>query len=208
MSTGPRVRPGSGRLAAPATTQQKIAERLTILNERAPGMMTRLYNLKTQLNDPKSKPPFMIKREFQQALVTINKKFPHIDAKNMQLPVVRENHQEVLKTLEPYYLTFIDVLQFKEHIVDLLQSIDSLFMFMDILTNFQITKEYLCLVSNYVRLVLLLSRVEDRKVVIGLYSYAHDVQNQFTETGFAHLSEFIMNFSEPIKRLSDEFRIV
>jgi len=60
-------------------------------------------------------------------------------------------------------------------------------------------------VANYVKLVLLLSRVEDRKVVIGLYSYAHDVQNQFTETGFAHLSEFISNFNEPIKRLSDEF---
>jgi len=140
MSTAPRVRPGSGRLAAPVATQQKIAERLTILNERAPGMMTRLYNLKTQLNDPKSKPPFMVKREFQQALVTINKKFPQVDAKNLQLPVVKENHQEILKTLEPYYLTFIDVLQFKEHIVDLLQSIDQLFMFMDILTNFMITK--------------------------------------------------------------------
>ena len=59
---------------------------------------------------------------------------------------------------------------------------------------------------NYVKLVLLLSRVDDRKVVIGLYSYAHDVQNQFTETGYAHLSEFIQSFNEPIKRLSEEFR--
>ena len=82
----------------------------------------------------------MVKREFQQALATISKKFPHIDAKNLPLPVLKENHQEILKTLEPYYLTFIDILQFKEHIVDLLQSIDHLFMFMDILTNFHIAK--------------------------------------------------------------------
>ena len=53
--------------------------------------------------------------------------------------------------------------------VDLLTSIDQLFMFMNILTNFHITKEYLTLVTNYIKLVLLLSRVEDRKVVIGLY---------------------------------------
>ena len=46
MSTVGRVRPGSMR-GTPAS-QQKIAERLTILNERAPGMMTRLYNLKNQ----------------------------------------------------------------------------------------------------------------------------------------------------------------
>lgn len=47
MSTVGRVRPGSMR-GTPAS-QQKIAERLTILNERAPGMMTRLYNLKNQV---------------------------------------------------------------------------------------------------------------------------------------------------------------
>ena len=67
-----------------------------------------------QLNDPKSKPAFMRQREYQPALQTISKKFPQID--NLQLPILKENHQEILKTLEPIYLTFIDILQFKEHI--------------------------------------------------------------------------------------------
>ena len=114
--------------------------------------------------------------------------------------------------------------------MDLLTSIDQLFMFMNILTNFHITKEYLTLVTNYIKLVLLLSRVEDRKVVIGLYrksfnfviskletasewrpdfkrwkSYVYNTKNEYTETGFAHLSDFVQNFSDPIKRLSDEF---
>ena len=43
------------------THTQKIAERLTILNKRAPGMLTRLYNLKKQLADPKTRPAFMAK---------------------------------------------------------------------------------------------------------------------------------------------------
>ena len=43
------------------TQAQKIAERLTILNKRAPGMLTRLYNLKKQLADPKTRPAFMAK---------------------------------------------------------------------------------------------------------------------------------------------------
>ena len=55
-------------------------------------------------------------------------------------------------------------------------------------------KEYLTLVTNYIKLVLLLSRVDDREVVIGLYSYAHDVHYKFTETGYAHLSEFVTQF--------------
>ena len=56
----------------------------------------------------------MRQREYQPALQTISKKFPQID--NLQLPILKENHQEILKTLEPIYLTFIDILQFKEHI--------------------------------------------------------------------------------------------
>ena len=111
----------------------------------------------------------MTERAYQPALATISKKFPNIDSKSIQLQILKENYSEILKTLEPYYLTFIDILQFKEHICELLDCIDSLFMFMDITNNFHITKEYLTLVTNYIKLVLLLSRVEDRKVVIGLY---------------------------------------
>ena len=33
----------------------------------------------------------------------------------------------------------------------------------------------------------------------------YNTKNEYTETGFAHLSDFVQNFSDPIKRLSDEF---
>jgi NCK-associated protein 1 len=58
---------GSVSRGTPAS-HQKIAERLTILNNRAPGMLTRLYNLKKQLADPKTRPAFMAKREMQAAI--------------------------------------------------------------------------------------------------------------------------------------------
>ena len=76
---------------------------------------------------------------------------------------------------------------------------------MDITVNSHLTIGYLELVTNYVRLCVLLSRVEDRKVIIGLYCHAHDVQNGFIEAGFAHLAEFIVQYYDPIKKLSDEF---
>ena len=82
------------------------------------------------------------------SIATIAKKFPNIDTKNTQLQILKENYNEILKTLEPYYLTFIDILQFKEHIVELLDCIDSLFMFMDITNNFHITKVK-GFISNY-----------------------------------------------------------
>ena len=40
-------------------TQQKLAERLTILNDRGMGMLTRVYNIKKACGDAKSKPAFL-----------------------------------------------------------------------------------------------------------------------------------------------------
>ena len=42
-------------------------------------------------------------------------------------------------------------------------------------------------------------------VIIGLYCHAHDVQHGFVEAGYAHLAEFIVQYYDPIKKLSDEF---
>jgi len=45
--------------------------------------------------------------------------------------------------------------------------------------NFELTKAYLELVVTYVTLMVLLSRVEDRKAVLGLFNAAHEmVHNQ------------------------------
>lgn len=45
--------------------------------------------------------------------------------------------------------------------------------------NFELTKLYLDLVVTYITLMILLSRVEDRKAVLGLFNAAHEmVHNQ------------------------------
>ena len=43
------------------------------------------------------------------------------------------------------------------------------------------------------------------QIFLASESYAHDVHYKFTEAGYAHLSEFVTNFADPIKRLGDEF---
>lgn len=100
----------------------------------------------------------------QPAIQTTMKKFPNVDCKSVQLPAVQQSAAEVLKALEPYYLTFIDLLQFKEHIIECLKVVDEMYMFLDITINSHLTIGYLELITNYVRLCILLSRVEDRKV--------------------------------------------
>jgi hypothetical protein len=43
--------------------------------------------------------------------------------------------------------------------------------------NHDITKAYLDIVTTYVSLMVLLSRVEDRKAVLGLFNAAHEMVN-------------------------------
>jgi len=43
--------------------------------------------------------------------------------------------------------------------------------------NFDLTKGYLDLVVTYVSIMILLSRVEDRKAVLGLFNFAFELQN-------------------------------
>lgn len=59
--------------------------------------------------------------------------------------------------------------------------------------SYDLTKGYLDLVTNYVTLMILLSRVEDRKAVLGLFNAAHEmVNNQGYEVySFPHIVIFL-----------------
>lgn len=88
------------------------------------------------------------------------------------------------------------MLDFKDHVNDLLTTIDACQIHFDIVINFlnflhflinetfknfkknlnfDLTKNYLDLIATYVSLMVLLSKVEDRKHVLGLYTIAHEM---------------------------------
>ena len=67
------------------------------------------------------------------------------------------------------------------------------------------TKAYLDLVVTYVSLMILLSRVEDRKAVLGLYNIAYDMTNGHSDTSFPRLGQMIIDYDPPLKKLSEEF---
>ncbi len=92
--------------------------------------------------------------------------------------------------------------------------------------NFDLTKAYLDLVSIYVSLMILLSRVEDRKAVLGLFNAAHELTHNHrsyldivilfnpkmltllfvcSDVSFPRLGQMIMDYDPPLKKLSEEF---
>ncbi|KAK3726966.1 hypothetical protein QZH41_004178 [Actinostola sp. cb2023] len=126
-----------------AVTEQKLAEKLTILTERGKGMLTRIYNIK----------------------------------KAPQLQSIISIQNEVMKGLSNYYFTFVDIMEFKDHACELLTAIDASFVNFDITLNFDLTKTYLDLIVTFASLMIMVSRVEDRKSVLGLFNHAFEMRN-------------------------------
>jgi NCK-associated protein 1 len=71
--------------------------------------------------------------------------------------------------------------------------------------NFDLTSNYLSLVANYISLMILLSRVEDRRAVLGLFNVAYEMHNGHVEPAFPRLGQIIVDFEAPLRRLCDDF---
>ncbi|CAL8105746.1 unnamed protein product [Orchesella dallaii] len=184
-------------------TQQKLAEKLTILNDRGIGLLTRLYNIKKACGDAKSKPGFLSEKSLQSSIKHIVKRFPNIDIN--QVSNAAQFQEEINKALDVHYYTFVDVLDFKDHVSEILTIMDACQVELDITLNFDLTKGYLDLVVTYTILMILLSRVEDRKAVLGLFHVAQEMANNPTDTNFHRLGQMILEYDPPIKKLAEEF---
>uniref|UniRef100_A0A6V7HS69 Membrane-associated protein Hem n=1 Tax=Bracon brevicornis TaxID=1563983 RepID=A0A6V7HS69_9HYME len=184
-------------------SQQKLAEKLIILNDRGIGMLTRIYNIKKACGDAKSKPAFLSDKTLESSIKTIVRKFPNIDIKGLQ--TITNLRNEIIKSLSLYYYTFVDLLDFKDNVCELLTTMDACGVHMDITINFDLTKAYLDLVITYVSLMILLSKVEDRKAVLGLFNAAHEMVHSQSDHSFPRLGQMIMDYDAPLKKLSEEF---
>lgn len=184
-------------------SQQKIAEKLIILNNRGTGILTRIYNIKKACGDSKSKPGFLSEKSLESSIKFIIKRFPNIDIKG--LGAITNIKAEIIKSLSLYYYTFVDLLDFKDNVCELLTTMDACQIHLDITLNFDLTKNYLDLISTYVSLMVLLSRVEDRKAVLGLFSAAYELQNNQSDHSFPRLGQMIVDYDVPLKKLSEEF---
>ncbi len=78
-------------------------------------------------------------------------------------------------------------------------------MTFDLTVNFDLTRLYLNVVTIYVRLMILLSRVEDRKAVLGLFNAAHEMIHMQCDPSFPRLGQMIVDYDPPLKKLAEEF---
>uniref|UniRef100_A0AC35TYM5 Membrane-associated protein Hem n=1 Tax=Rhabditophanes sp. KR3021 TaxID=114890 RepID=A0AC35TYM5_9BILA len=185
----------------------KFAEKLTILNDRTIGLMTRLYNIKKACFDPKLRPKFLYEKPIDAAVKALLKKFPQSDLRNNQntFENVRKQKLEIMKALHLYYTTFIDVLDLKDHIMELFTKMNMSYRSLDITLNFDLTLSYLNLVSNYISLMILMSRIDDRKAVLSMFNLCHEMTNGCNEPSYPRMGQMIVDFDNPYKKLNEDF---
>uniref|UniRef100_A0AAY5KA95 Nck-associated protein 1 n=1 Tax=Esox lucius TaxID=8010 RepID=A0AAY5KA95_ESOLU len=157
--------------------------------------------------DPKAKPSYLIDKNLESAVKFIVRKFPAVETRNnnQQLAQLQKEKSEILKNLALYYFTFVDVMEFKDHVCELLNTIDACQVFFDITVNFDLTKNYLDLVVTYTNLMMLLSRIEERKAIIGLYNYAHEMTHGSSDREYPRLGQMIVDYENPLKKMMEEF---
>ncbi|KAJ7999415.1 hypothetical protein DPEC_G00194200 [Dallia pectoralis] len=187
--------------------QQKLAEKLTILNDRGIGVLLRMNHIKKTCSDPKLRPQFLTEKSMEASAKYINKKFPNIDFRgnSQHLTSIQRQKSEVMTSMASYYDSFIDVMEFRDHVYELLNTIDACQCFFNIAVNFDFTKNYLELIVTYTSVIIMLTRIDDKKVLVGMYNCAHEMTNGSSDPAYPRLGQMLMEYEQPMKKLTEEF---
>uniref|UniRef100_A0A8C5CSK3 NCK associated protein 1 like n=1 Tax=Gadus morhua TaxID=8049 RepID=A0A8C5CSK3_GADMO len=140
--------------------QQKLAEKLTILNERGNGVLIRVNYIKKICSDPKLRPSLLTDKIMDPAVKYINKKFPNVDFRGNNVSIS---------------------------------------------INFDLTKIYLDLIVTYTSVIIMLSRLDDKKALVGMYNCAYEMTNGTCDSSYPRLSQMLIEYEQPWKKLHEDF---
>uniref|UniRef100_A0A4W3JPL1 Nck-associated protein 1 n=1 Tax=Callorhinchus milii TaxID=7868 RepID=A0A4W3JPL1_CALMI len=143
----------------------------------------------------KAKPSYLIDKNLESAVKYIVKKFPVVDTRNNS-----KKNPNVLFLPLPFYLP-----PFQDHVSELLNTVDASQVFFDITVNFDLTRNYLDLVVTYTTLMIMVSRIEERKAIVGLYNYAHEMSHGASDREYPRLGQMIVDYENPLKKMMEEF---
>uniref|UniRef100_A0A8C8E3V5 NCK associated protein 1 like n=1 Tax=Oryzias sinensis TaxID=183150 RepID=A0A8C8E3V5_9TELE len=94
---------------------------------------------------------------------------------------------------------------FQDHAYELLNTIDAGQCSFDIVFNFDFTKNYLDLIITFTSVILMLSRIEDKKVLVGMFNCAHEMTNGTSEPSYPRLGQMFLEYDHPWKKLLEDF---
>uniref|UniRef100_A0A8C6LB56 NCK associated protein 1 like n=1 Tax=Nothobranchius furzeri TaxID=105023 RepID=A0A8C6LB56_NOTFU len=176
---------------SPMDYQQKLAEKLTILNERGNGVLIRMNYIKKICADSKLRPSFLTDKAMEPAIKYINKKFPNIDFRGNNV------------SMKQFICTILFITTFTVFILCLVAFDLKSYIIMSL--NFEFTKNYLDLIITYTSVIITLSRIDDKKVLVGMFNCAHEMTNGCSDPSYPRLGQMFVEYEHPWKKLTEEF---
>uniref|UniRef100_A0A8C6LDL2 NCK associated protein 1 like n=1 Tax=Nothobranchius furzeri TaxID=105023 RepID=A0A8C6LDL2_NOTFU len=170
---------------------QKLAEKLTILNERGNGVLIRMNYIKKICADSKLRPSFLTDKAMEPAIKYINKKFPNIDFRGNNV------------SMKQFICTILFITTFTVFILCLVAFDLKSYIIMSL--NFEFTKNYLDLIITYTSVIITLSRIDDKKVLVGMFNCAHEMTNGCSDPSYPRLGQMFVEYEHPWKKLTEEF---
>lgn len=151
------------------------ADKLTILNEMAAGLLSRVHTLMHSAQ-PKciSESP-----EIDSFIKQLVKKYPELPEKIETLkgaPQFKAKAAELTSELHESYLTLVDVLHFSQEAWKLLKDMSVNISVLSFDINIDIMRLYLDLFVQYVQLIILTSRASNVSFVVSAFCYCMCVE--------------------------------
>uniref|UniRef100_A0A8C2EA71 NCK associated protein 1 like n=1 Tax=Cyprinus carpio TaxID=7962 RepID=A0A8C2EA71_CYPCA len=132
--------------------------------------------------DPKRRPPYFTDKSMESATKYINRKFPNVDIRGIHC----------LSVCFILNLFLICIYLFTQ-------------CYFNIGVNFDFTKNYLDLIVTYASVIYMLSRMDDKKAIVGMYNCAYEFSNGNSDPSFPRLGQMFIEYDHPWKKLSEEF---
>uniref|UniRef100_A0A8C6LBH8 NCK associated protein 1 like n=1 Tax=Nothobranchius furzeri TaxID=105023 RepID=A0A8C6LBH8_NOTFU len=141
--------------------------------------------------DSKLRPSFLTDKAMEPAIKYINKKFPNIDFRGNNV------------SMKQFICTILFITTFTVFILCLVAFDLKSYIIMSL--NFEFTKNYLDLIITYTSVIITLSRIDDKKVLVGMFNCAHEMTNGCSDPSYPRLGQMFVEYEHPWKKLTEEF---
>jgi len=184
----------------------KFAEKLFILKEHSEGLLERLYNIKKLVDDPKKRPSVLSAPNMKSLFNSLEKTSPKFSDDIERTPgydYIRQNLSTVLEEVTPIYSTFKIILDWTQHAQAALEEMATA---SNIDFDHEVTLltmiDYFSVLTNYVKIILLMNRVDQKMLLLSLYNLAYTKVNGTSEPFVHKVHLLFKEFDRPF----DQFR--
>ena len=191
----------------------KLVESFLLLNRFGDGLLHRLYHTKKWIFRTKGSLPFYSDKNIARVADTVVKKFP-------ELPDIEKvaGHEEFMLQAPKLMETTLHVYELMLDIIDwrgkaqtaLIEAARTFPSGLTLTGQPFLLRQFLCLLSLYCKVLILLSEFSERRLVVAVYFNAHKYYQLGGGGGSpltTHdaLGELFSKYSEPPKRLHEDF---